>query len=536
MKKILLFVFVYTISFVAFAQIEVVDENYGVNETKKIVLPIFPYDSLRPLEQSKITTNIDNTWHYVDVLQDIIGQQIYIPKGVNIRICQTRLTKIPIKDVLSITDINTIKLGSVLTTSGWEGPKLLDLYPESEFWTYLYKPDWSTLSYPSVRNTYSNSSVVGNKYYTIIDYGIHDEIYDLSSQKEKELHTLEDTIGLMKYYQNKRGLGLSNYFYDWEYTEDEEIEIKSNPIYWNREVQETLSSSDRREIQSIIQVTPKKASQAYMGIKNLGLILVVKDNETGDTCLIQESEKIVPVGFFVKAKELLEGKTFVLSYLYESKDTYNKFSDYPMRTYVLDSIKDDEIYIDHLTKNKILIKPDSKWFCDKVGLHPDGGSTIFAFLKNGNNTLCIAVKTLVPEKFLYSDFECIQIGKFVREEDIAIYNEYQEYKFYAEIEKKRQEKELLIKERQIELDENEKEYKLKQQIHLQNMINKYGVLNGTKIANREIDIGFTKGMCIDALSNYYTIVYRSSDSEILKFHRNLFLHFENGILIEIIKN
>jgi len=84
MKRIVYLVTLCSLIFSLNAQISIVDEHFNEEKVKKeLVLIDYPYDSLNLIQSSYIKKCI-NCDDKLNALQNIVGQQIYIPKGMNI--------------------------------------------------------------------------------------------------------------------------------------------------------------------------------------------------------------------------------------------------------------------------------------------------------------------------------------------------------------------------------------------------------------------------------------------------------------------
>ena len=89
--------------------------------------------------------------------------------------------------------------------------------------------------------------------------------------------------------------------------------------------------------------------------------------------------------------------------------------------------------------------------------------------------------------------------------------------------------------------EDAKEQAKKKEAEMQRrteLIAKYGDIDGNNIADREVSIGMTKGMCEDAWGKYhetYTTITEGRKTELWVYDHKTSLYFENGILWRIEK-
>jgi len=526
MKRIVYLVTLCSLIFSLNAQISIVDEHFNEEKLKKeLVLIDYPYDSLNLIQSSYIKKCI-NCDDKLNALQNIVGQQIYIPKGMNISFYDSKLKRHPLKDI----DHVIFKLKS------YEYPLLLSMYPNAEIWTYIHNPDWKNIDgYSGFIKSFDE---VGGKYYTIINFGIRNDYCtdpytnkkynsEFYIQKESEFTKMEKTDDVIELKTGERFNEISKYT-DLKLTEDEEKEIKLDSNYWKWQLQETLiSQSEQQRIQSVLLGKAENGKNEYESIN-----IAVVDNITRDTLYIPFSESMVSVGFFVKAQQLLEGKTFVVSDCYEK--TEQKDTSKPHLIQIDTSLVRNE-FTDDLTKEQKKINLSGKWICEKIGLHPNGGSKIFAFLSCGNEKLSVEVKSLYPcEK---DNLSLLKIGDFILLDDIDSYNKQQMESYYQNFQEEKTRRAKDYKAQNEIQSAFEKKYKQEHQLHLQAMINKYGSENGKKIANGQISIGFTKEMCIDAKGKGYSVIYQSTKFQVWSYYYyDLKLKFSNGILIEIFKN
>ncbi len=226
-------------------------------------------------------------------------------------------------------------------------------------------------------------------------------------------------------------------------------------------------------------------------------VYVLKDNKTNDTVYSLSHGRFILVPYFIKQKQLYDGKTFL---------AFNKY---------------EQETIDASTGKTIIIPSLSKWTCEVNLLNLDysGKKTnhykIYYILKNDNDQTVLIDKLEDSEWNLHFILEDI----YLKRED----------------EKKLKQEELEAKRKKEEQERIEKE-KITKQKHLQYCISKFGQSKGKLIAQRKVTIGMSKEMCKTAWGKPFWTSKTTTEYGVYEdwyYGFGFSLHFENGILKRI---
>ena len=321
-----------------------------------------------------------------------------------------------------------------------------------KFWTNIYKPQnicsEDQFSQGKFKITSSIEDSLINRYYTIID------IYLYKSEKKSQ------------------------------FVNNTEFKIKM--------LQDSVVKCDFKDIRNLM-------SFAY----------VLKDDIRGDT-VFYEDKNFISVGYYLKLKQLYEGKNLIW-YL----GSYNANAG-------------NELY--DFVSNKSHSKEEigNKFYCSAIKLL---NGSVVALLKNDKAELILECpnnlsKLEYPSDLFYHDAEFINhikpklhqsIDKLLLEEDVNAIEADKEYGAY----RKRLD--------QMSTNDNSNEDRLKECISL------FGKKNGKLIANYEVEIGMTKAMCEYAgYQLQSTIKTKSGKTEVLVSSLGRVV-LENGIVTKIYK-
>lgn len=186
------------------------------------------------------------------------------------------------------------------------------------------------------------------------------------------------------------------------------------------------------------------------------IIFTLRDDNNNDTIYCFNPWKFILVPYFVKQKQIHEGKTFL---------AFNK--------------NDNESF-DVSSKKSISVPTLSKWTCkvDIFNMTPRGGENeeykLYCVLENDRG------ETILRKKLEGYEWDL----HFIEE------NEY----LRSETEKKLKQEQLIEEQKKRELLRKEKERKESEK-HKEECINKFGKIDGELIAQGKVKIGMTKKMC-----------------------------------------
>lgn len=250
---------------------------------------------------------------------------------------------------------------------------------------------------------------------------------------------------------------------------------------------------------------------------DLGFIL--KSDITGDTLYFMGTlDDFVFVPFFVKQKEMFDGRTFVATIKQSSRNEYPLFKDI-------------------ITEKPVQIEQGSKWKCEvtllennKVHSNFTGQRnwSIYYVLKNGNQTIAIS-----RSRFDYNTKTTPNLGFTSTYENCSFIIDTAFSRM--EKEKKLKQAEIIANKKRIEKLQIEKE-KLEIEAHRNYCIKKFGSLNGELIAQGKVKIGMTTKMCETAWGTPFDKYKTTTELRITEtwyYGWKRILHFTDGILVRI---
>jgi len=234
------------------------------------------------------------------------------------------------------------------------------------------------------------------------------------------------------------------------------------------------------------------------------LIFVLRNDIDGDTAYWFNTNfyenygyqrHFVLVPYFVKQKQLYDGKTFV---------AINP---------------DNQTAIDESTNTEINVKSLSKWKCEVMLLKNKNGeyNPDLSYIFKNNNNQTIVLNTLETD-------ESSEFGLHFVLEDV----------YLAQEKEKQMQKVQLEAKRKKEYQEKIQKENYEKQQHLQYCIDKYGQSKGELIAQGNVTIGMTKEMCEIAWGKPWDIKKVTDNNGTLEYWHygwDKSLHFENGVLV-----
>src|SRR5690606_6000460 len=269
------------------------------------------YDSLKNIE-----------WH--KALKDYkqyIGLQVYLPPISNMQIGYTATDK----DLfLFSAKINTVKTGVESKVGYWgtEANKSKEVRKQHVYdslMTYVYKP-FQYSFYQSDRNILprpgvcSDSSKISDTYYTILDVLYGDNLQNIIRVMRKKMD------GLVRELEN------TNKFVHY-------LSPHNGPSFMN--------STD----------------------SDYSVLYLVKNDRTNDTLYARiDPTRFVLVPYFIKQKELYEGKTF----LYDDEKSWKKPLKAEDNRYLI-KYEDDQ-GIERIKGKEVIVELRSRWICKEITL------------------------------------------------------------------------------------------------------------------------------------------------------------------------
>ena len=385
------------------------------------------YDSLKNFEAFNVRmTQYDTTYPPNEQLfyKQYIGLNLYIPPFSNPQIgtCSNNsyflfsttpsillvdTTKLKIREQIYSRTPIVVDLGN-----GTSSTSYCQKFEYYKIMTLIYKPfHCNTVNSKAI---VINSKEISDKYYTIIDVLCGDTLYKTWNNLRKKI---------------------------WNAYDDKSI--KNEKIYVDLQVYKSGSLPE--------------------------LIFILKNDINGDTLYYVNpspyNKDFILVPFFVKQKQLYNGKTFL---------AYNENVNYSYEQKTIDAATGKEfVYI--VNKEPFL----SKWTCEVNLLNIN-----FRGIEMNYYFMYYILKNSDGKIILRENFNGLEDSKFILEETYLKQEEEKKLKQEELIAKKK--KELEIKE------ENERTAKEKR---LQECINKFGQNKGVIIAQGKVTIGMTEEMC-----------------------------------------
>jgi len=419
-------------------------------------------------------------------------QKLFLPPKSSVVLLSSQTSKFPLKTIRKVNaeDPQRDVFDRLV------GPKEI-----KENWTTVYKPKKTS------GNKYSSSDSICNRYYTIIDQ------------------------------INLEGTKQNNYL-------DEYSEFELTPEEW--EIYDIIHPENIPDSVNFILGT-----DSYDLSKGV-LFIKLRDDITGDTLYTTEINKFISVGFFLKAKQLLEGKNFVWAprYLFQATDNIE----------------------DYLTGSSVNVTEiGTKFKCVGVNLFPtkekgeNSDWSIIAILENEKGKISKLIKGLYTPSYksfvesalgLGNAYQLGIIYQILTSSKIIIpqLKTCLGYDFYLEEDIKKLEvytNELSIEyENKLQMAKQDGRNTINANLEakknfLQKCVSKYGKENGTLVANKKIIIGMTKAMCHDAWYDWnlnypnYKVISLETKYGKTEVWTNKYisqqLYMVNGVVKEILK-
>jgi|SRR5690554_2826740 len=456
-NRILLFILLINSVQLCYSQITI-----GKIEKKKdtVILRPEPYDSLKNLVRQE---------RAIDYKQ-YIGLQLYLPPFSNPKIGyesdKTKPFLYSMKPtVLHIdTTQESLKVEKRWYVFGY-GNEIDESIKYDKIYTYAYKPfhhNTSTTHSKEIKIAISNHDNVSDKYYTVLDV-----LYD---KEELSLwETMRDSLD-----NKEKSVSQSLKQYKDDFTKNSESNLwKENPEKLIVDKEGFLYNDRDWHGQNIV--------------------FMLRNDETNDTIYTNNPWKFILVPYFVKQKQINEGKTFVA------------FNNNETESYDISS------------ESVINIPTLSKWTCsvDLLKTNNKGDEideyNIYYILRNNKG------ETILTEQLIRKyGMHFVEENKYLRQK--------------AEKELKKEQLIAKKKKEQLLKEENERNEKVK---HQEECVSKFGKTNGELIAQGKVKVGMTKEMCKVAWGTpYWTdkITTEHTVREDWYYGYGLSLHFENDKL------
>lgn len=465
-NKILLFIILINSIQLSYSQITI-----GSIEKKKdtVILRPEPYDSLKNLVRQE---------RVIDYKQ-YIGLQLYLPPFSNPKISsyQSEKSKPFIFSIKpNIVNIDTtqkeLKINQRWHQSSIPG-RSIEINESIKFdkiYTYTHNPfhyntsirRYEHMGYEEIKITVSNHEEVSDKYYTILDVIYGEEEVKLWKKMRDNLDNKEKEIAnILKEYKD-------------DFSKNNESSL------WNENTEKL-----------IIDKEDFGYKDEYWHEQNI--VFMLRDDKSNDTVYTNKPMDFILVPYFVKQKQMNEGKTFLAFNTNETKS------------------------YDISMSKTINIPTLSKWICSVDILN-----TNYKGEKTDEYTIYYVLRNNEGETILTNKLSTRYGMHFIEE------NNYLKQKADKEINKEQ----LNAKKKQEELIR--KEIKEKERIeHLKDCIDKFGKSNGELIAHGKVKIGMTKEMCQVAWGAPYwkdKITTENRINEDWYYGFGFSLHFENDIL------
>lgn len=238
-----------------------------------------------------------------------------------------------------------------------------------------------------------------------------------------------------------------------------------------------------------------------------------------------DSYRLILLPYYEKATELIGSNCAIIG------DFDSTHKDFTGNMFVLKDVEiDPEFGDDYYSEYRSNRNKYTFYKCKDVSVYKEHVTAIFESAEGDTFALPL------------SKLDEMGIYRTRGEEDLYLYND-SSYRPISILPEKRfieEEERYALKHQAKELEQAAKE-QAKEQAEMQRreeLIAKYGEINGNTIADRKVAIGMTKEMCEDAwgkLHETYITITEGSETEFWVYDYKTSLYFENGVLISIDK-